>query len=99
MREKNTTIKITLKTKERIDRLREHRRESYDEILRKVLWILNTARIDPEKSRETLEKIDEIRKRNFDETSQKKEKTLPTVSKQINKQPTKQLPKPRLRQF
>ena len=88
-----TTIKLKKETKLRLEKLREHRRESYDEILRKVLWILNTARIDPEKSKETLEKIDEIRKRNFKE---KKKKPITASQKQPQKQLVKQSTKPKL---
>ncbi|KKU82973.1 MAG: hypothetical protein UY10_C0018G0012, partial [Microgenomates group bacterium GW2011_GWA2_47_8] len=46
-----TTIKLDKKTKKRLDRLKSYRRESYDDVLQKVLGILNICRINPEKAR------------------------------------------------
>ncbi len=64
MDDKNiTTIKLSKETKQRLEKLREHRRESYDELLRKVLWILNTVKLDSEKAKKVLSKIDDNRKR------------------------------------
>ena len=48
--EKITTIKLLEETKLRVEKLREHKRESYDDILRKILYVLNTARESPEKA-------------------------------------------------
>lgn len=58
-----TTIKLQKETKQRIEKLREHKRETYDDILRKILWILNNVRPFPEKAQDTLNKIDEQRAR------------------------------------
>ena len=41
-----TTIKLDKETKSRLDKLKEHKRETYDEILRKMLGILNVAETD-----------------------------------------------------
>ncbi|MBU3923454.1 MAG: hypothetical protein KJ592_00900 [Nanoarchaeota archaeon] len=71
--EKITTIKLLEETKLRIEKLREHKRESYDDILRKILYILNTARESPEKAKRILEKIGEIRNRMLEEERQQKE--------------------------
>ena len=57
-----TTIKIHNETKERLDRLRENQRESYEEILRKILFILNTSKTNPQKARNLMHKIDRSRK-------------------------------------
>ena len=57
-----TTIKIHNDTKERLDRLRENDRESYEEILRKILFILNTSKTNPQKARSLMHKIDRSRK-------------------------------------
>ncbi|MCR4284831.1 MAG: hypothetical protein NUV97_02180 [archaeon] len=70
---KITTLKLLEETKTRIEKLREHKRESYDDILRKVLYILNIVRDDPEKSKRILERIDDLRKRMFEEEKQQKE--------------------------
>ncbi|MEK6825364.1 MAG: hypothetical protein AABY00_01105 [Nanoarchaeota archaeon] len=60
-----TTIKITKKTKERLEHLRIYRRESYEEILEKILGVLNVCRVDPEQARMKLLQIDKERKRNL----------------------------------
>jgi hypothetical protein len=58
-----TTIKIMKETKLRLDKLKEFDRESYDQILRKMLYVLNMCRKTPEKSRKFLEEIDKSIKR------------------------------------
>jgi len=54
MKENTTTIKIYKKTKERLDKLKVHRRESYEEIVEKMLDILNMCRASPERARRRL---------------------------------------------
>ena len=71
--EKITTIKLLEETKLRIEKIREHKRESYDDILRKILYILNTARDSPEKAKKILERISELRNRMLEEEKQQKE--------------------------
>ena len=71
--EKVTTIKLLEETKIRIEKLREHKRESYDDILRKILYVLNTARDSPEKAKRILERISELRDRMLEEERQQKE--------------------------
>jgi len=70
---KITTIKLLEETKFRIEKLRENKRESYDEILRKILYILNTARDSPEKAKRILERISELRNRMLGEEREQKE--------------------------
>ncbi len=53
-----TTVKLERETKSRLDKLRLHRRETYDEILQRVLGILNLSRINPEKAQERLRLIE-----------------------------------------
>ncbi len=62
---KITTIKIGRATKERIDHLRIYNRETYDEIMQRILNILNICRLEPERARERLVAIDKERKRNL----------------------------------
>lgn len=68
-----TTIKLLEETKLRIEKLREHKRESYDDILRKILYVLNVVREEPEKSKKILERIDELRRHMFEEEEKQKE--------------------------
>ena len=70
---KITTIKLLEETKLRIEKLREHKRESYDDILKKILYILNTARDSPEKAKKILERISELRRRMLEEERKQKE--------------------------
>ena len=58
-----TTIKILKETKARLDKLKEHKKESYEEVLRKILNILNICRKNPEKARGILMHIDSVIKR------------------------------------
>lgn len=68
--EKITTIKLLEETKTRIEKLREHKRESYDDILRKILYVLNIARDSPEKAKRVLERIEDLRKRMIAEVAE-----------------------------
>jgi len=63
-KDKITTVKLQRKTKERIDRLKVHKRDSYDDILQRMLGILNVCRSDPDEAQEKLEKMEQLRKRN-----------------------------------
>jgi len=58
-----TTIKIYSETKERLDKLKEFKRETYDEILRKMFFILNVLKKNPDKANKILNKIDSSIKR------------------------------------
>jgi len=62
-----TTIKLQKETKDRLEKLRESRRESYDDIIRKILFVLNVTRDNPSKAKGVLEKIDYLRDRMFEE--------------------------------
>ena len=44
---KITTIKLDVETKQRLDHLKEHKRETYEEVIKKILFILNKIRKDP----------------------------------------------------
>jgi len=61
---KITTIKISTETKERLDKLKEYERETYNDVLNKIFYVLNTSKKEPEKARKILENIDRrIKKR------------------------------------
>ena len=59
-----TTIKLSNETKQRLDKLKEHDRETYEQILRKILFVLNMAKKQPEKAQKILNKIDKGINRN-----------------------------------
>ena len=58
-----TTIKVHEDTKQKLDRFREYKNESYDEVIRKVVYIAQNCKKDPELSRETIEAIEKARAR------------------------------------
>ena len=59
----NTTIKLSRKTKERLDNLREYREESYEEVIKKMLYLLNLIRKSPELGNKAMGNIDKNIKR------------------------------------
>ncbi len=58
-----TTIKVCRETKKRLDHLKEHNRETYEQVLRKILFILNLSKKNPEKAQRIFNKIDSAIKR------------------------------------
>ena len=60
---KATTIKIHKNTKSEIDKFREYKNESYDEVLKKLIYIVKSIKKDPELSKETITAIEQARKR------------------------------------
>jgi len=61
---KITTVKIDRETKARLDKLKVHPKESYDEIIQKILFILNLCKANPEEARGRLIAIDKVKKLN-----------------------------------
>ncbi|MBI3334435.1 hypothetical protein HYZ97_03025 [Candidatus Pacearchaeota archaeon] len=61
----NTTIKLSKKTKARLDNLKEYRLETYEEVLEKMLSLLNLCRNQPDEARKRL--IDLEQKKRFTE--------------------------------
>jgi hypothetical protein len=58
-----TTLKLSTETKNRLNKFKEHPKESFDEVLRKILFVLNTSRTNPEKANSILRNIDKRAKR------------------------------------
>lgn len=58
-----TTIKIYDETKSELDTFREYKNESYDEVLRKIMFIAKNCNKNPELSKETVEAIEKARER------------------------------------
>ena len=57
-----TTIKLTNETKSRLEKLRIHKRESYDEIVQSMLSLLGLCRANPEKAQRRLIVIERRRR-------------------------------------
>lgn len=58
-----TTIRISPQTKGDLNEFREHKNESYEEILHKLVYIAKTAEKDPKLSQKTVQEIEAARKR------------------------------------
>ena len=58
-----TTIKIHKETKAAIDQFREYKNESYDEVLKKLIYIVKKLKKEPELSKETIKAIEAARER------------------------------------
>ncbi len=58
-----TTIKIHQGTKTELDHFRESKSESYDEVIKKMIYIAKTCKTKPKLSQETIRAIGNARKR------------------------------------
>ena len=58
-----TTIKLQGDTKQELDLFREYKNESYDEVIKKIIFIVKTVKKQPELSKETIIAIENARKR------------------------------------
>ncbi|MGV8169044.1 MAG: hypothetical protein ACP5N3_03230 [Candidatus Nanoarchaeia archaeon] len=58
-----TTIKIHDETKMELDKIREYKNESYDEVIKKMLFIVKNVKKNPELSAEAVESIERARAR------------------------------------
>ena len=70
---KTTTIKLSKETKNRLEGLKEHERETYEQVIKKIFYILNQIRKDPISANRTLSKIDSnVKRKQAYEKSEKK---------------------------
>ncbi len=56
-----TTIKLEKKTKQRLDKLKISKNETYEEVIQKMLSILNICTVNPSLAREKLKDIYKLR--------------------------------------
>ena len=57
------TIRVHGDTKVELDKFREYKNESYDEVIKKIIFIVKTAKTKPELSKEVVEAIEKARER------------------------------------
>jgi predicted ATP-dependent protease len=57
------TIRLRRKTKSYLDKYREYRNESYDEVVQKLVNIADMCKNEPELSRDAVERIERARQR------------------------------------
>ncbi len=58
-----TTIKIHGDTKNQLDLFREYKNESYDEVIKKMVFIAKNIEKEPEISKQTIKAIEKARER------------------------------------
>lgn len=58
-----TTIKIHEDTKSELDQYREYKNESYDEVIKKMIYIARKVKTQPQLSKEAVISIEKARKR------------------------------------
>ena len=58
-----TTIKLHEKTKNQLDTFRECKSESYDEVIRKIIYIAKACKTNPKLSKDTIMAIETARAR------------------------------------
>ncbi|MFH0797777.1 MAG: hypothetical protein V1906_00010 [Candidatus Woesearchaeota archaeon] len=58
-----TTIKIYEDTKTELDKLREYKNESYDEVIKKIVFIVQKFKTEPKLSKEAITSIEKARER------------------------------------
>ncbi|VVB76016.1 Uncharacterised protein [uncultured archaeon] len=59
----STTIKVLTQTRDELNKFRESKNESYDEVIRKLVFVANTCKKDPELGKEAVEAIEKARQR------------------------------------
>lgn len=79
IKDKITTIKLNRQTKDRIDKLRIYKRETYDEILQNLLSILNLCKVNPEAAKRRLSLIDRKGKKTNQYIQQNQRKINPQI--------------------
>ena len=58
-----TTIKLSRDTKKRLDKLKIHKKESYEDTIQKILAILNMLKDNPLRARVKLQKIENLKRK------------------------------------
>lgn len=60
-----STVKLTKKTKERLLKLKVYKNETFEEIIEKMLNIINMFKQSPEQARQALNSLEQQRKINM----------------------------------
>jgi len=58
-----TTIRVNPKTKEELDQFRQYKNESYDELVRKLIYLAKMTEKEPKLSKKTILEIKEAREK------------------------------------
>ena len=60
---KETTIRLNVQTKKELDSFKQYKNESYNELIRKLVYIVRTCENEPKLSQKTIKEIKEARER------------------------------------
>lgn len=58
-----TTIRLNIETKQDLDKFKQYKNESYNELIRKLIYIAKMCEKDPKLSKKTIQEIKEARER------------------------------------
>lgn len=58
-----TTIRLNIQTKEDLDKFKQYKNESYNELIRKLIYIAIKCEDEPKLSQKTIKEIKEARER------------------------------------
>ncbi len=58
-----TTIRLNQETKLELDKFKQYKNESYNELLRKLLFIVKTCEKEPQLSQKTIQEIKDAREK------------------------------------
>lgn len=58
-----TTIRLNKETKAELDLFKQYKNESYDELIRKILFIARTCEENPKSSQNAVREINEVREK------------------------------------
>ena len=58
-----TTVRLNVQTKEDLDKFKQYKNESYDELIRKLIYLAKLCENEPKLSQKTIKEIKESRER------------------------------------
>lgn len=58
-----TTIRLNVQTKDELDKFKQYKNESYNELIRKLIYIVKKCEDEPKLSQKTIKEIKEARER------------------------------------
>ena len=58
-----TTIRLNINTKQELDKFKQYKNESYNELIRKLIYIANKCENEPKLSQKTIKEIKEAREK------------------------------------
>ncbi|MEK6823459.1 MAG: hypothetical protein AABY06_00330 [Nanoarchaeota archaeon] len=61
--ETETTIRLNVQTKEDLDKFKQYKNESYNELIRKLIYIVKLCENEPKLSQKTIKEIKEAREK------------------------------------